>query len=171
MAVLLGSHITRNKEVTSTNSFGFDGRFVVKSLIWIKKSKSKNRTLGDFSINVWPCKTTQSFLNKEIKFLLKFHLTKKQFVISTNSCKRDHTFSTFAKFFEKLTYQGVRNVSFSENLANVLNEWSQIRKRRVPAFTKNEMKFCGLMNSISLDLWNNSFFVNCWFDCVQLYES
>ena len=46
---------------------------------------------------------------------------------------RDHSFSTFAKLSEKLTflfpsyahvwaYQGLRNVSFSENLANVLNE-------------------------------------------------
>ena len=47
----------------------------------------------------------------------------------------DRSFSTLAKFSEKLTvltpwyghacvsYQGVRNLSFSENLANVLNEW------------------------------------------------
>ena len=48
---------------------------------------------------------------------------------------RDHSFSTFHKFSKKLTfftswytrtwvYQGVRNVGFSENFANVLNEWS-----------------------------------------------
>ena len=48
----------------------------------------------------------------------------------------DHSFSTFAKFSEKLNisyplipartcaYQGVRNVSFSGNFANILNEWS-----------------------------------------------
>ena len=41
--------------------------------------------------------------------------------------ERGHSFSTYAKFFEKLTflrtgtYQGVRNVSFSENFAQVLN--------------------------------------------------
>ena len=39
----------------------------------------------------------------------------------------DHSFSTFAKYSEKLTfltpwYHGVENVSFSENFANVLNE-------------------------------------------------
>ena len=47
----------------------------------------------------------------------------------------DHSFCMYAKFSEKLTfltpiriltyaYQGVRNLSFSENFANVLNEWS-----------------------------------------------
>ena len=47
---------------------------------------------------------------------------------------KDHLFSMFAKFSEKLTflyplihtrtcaYQGVRNVSFSENFANVIDE-------------------------------------------------
>ena len=42
-----------------------------------------------------------------------------------------YPFSTYAKFSEKLTfltpwcaYQGVRNVSFSENFAYVLNGWS-----------------------------------------------
>ena len=51
---------------------------------------------------------------------------------------RDHSFSTYAKFSEKTNvsyplirtrtcaYQGVRNVSFSENFAYVLNEWSLI---------------------------------------------
>ena len=46
----------------------------------------------------------------------------------------DHSFSKFAKFSEKPTfltplirtrtdaYQGLRNISFSENFANVLNE-------------------------------------------------
>ena len=48
---------------------------------------------------------------------------------------RDHSFSTFANFLKKLilfnpwyahvhVYQGVRNVCFSENFANVLNEGS-----------------------------------------------
>ena len=45
----------------------------------------------------------------------------------------DHSFSTFAKFTDisyplirtrTCPYQGVRNVSFSENFAYVLNEWS-----------------------------------------------
>ena len=38
----------------------------------------------------------------------------------------DHSFSTFAKFPEKLTpryaYRGVRNVSFSEYFVSVVNE-------------------------------------------------
>ena len=46
----------------------------------------------------------------------------------------DHSFSTFAKFYDKssisyllirrrmFTYQGVRNVSFSEKIAYALNE-------------------------------------------------
>ena len=46
-----------------------------------------------------------------------------------------HSLSTYAKFSEKLTFnplirtrscQGVRNVSFSENFAYVLNGWSQV---------------------------------------------
>ena len=42
---------------------------------------------------------------------------------------RDHLFSTYAKFSEKLIfhtpwYAHVRNVSFSENLAYVLNRWT-----------------------------------------------
>ena len=50
---------------------------------------------------------------------------------------RDHSFSTFSKFSERLTFltpwyiyvcvRGVRNVSFSENFENVLNEWSLTR--------------------------------------------
>ena len=48
-------------------------------------------------------------------------------------CEGDHSFSTSAKSSEKLTSltpwyshvrNRVRNVSFSENFANVLNEWS-----------------------------------------------
>ena len=40
---------------------------------------------------------------------------------------RDHSFSTYAKFYEKLTFlTGGRNVSSSENCAYVLNEWSLI---------------------------------------------
>ena len=50
---------------------------------------------------------------------------------------REYSFSTYAKFSEKLTffplirsrtcvYQGLKNVSFSENFAYVLNEWSLI---------------------------------------------
>ena len=51
----------------------------------------------------------------------------------------DHSFSALAKFSEKLifltpwyahthtcAYQGVRNVSFSKNFANVLNEWPKL---------------------------------------------
>ena len=45
---------------------------------------------------------------------------------------RDHSFSTFAKFSEKLTFltpwnaNTPWNVSFSENFALVLNEWTQL---------------------------------------------
>ena len=54
----------------------------------------------------------------------------------------DHSFSTYAKFPEELTfltpmirkrmfeYQGVRNVKFAENFAYVLNEWSLGQKKR-----------------------------------------
>ena len=44
----------------------------------------------------------------------------------------DHSFSTFTKFYEKratCAYQGVRNVSFSENFTNVLNQWSREESR------------------------------------------
>ena len=44
---------------------------------------------------------------------------------------RDHSFSTYSKFSEKLTFctcafQGVRNSSFSGNFAHVLDGWSLI---------------------------------------------
>ena len=44
-----------------------------------------------------------------------------------NILNGDHSFRTYVKFSEKLTlltcaYQGVRNVSFSENFAYVLNQ-------------------------------------------------
>ena len=47
--------------------------------------------------------------------------------------ERGHPFSTYAKFFQKLTfrtcaYQGVRNISFSENFACVRNGWPQMKK-------------------------------------------
>ena len=53
-----------------------------------------------------------------------------------NNVLRDHSFNKYAKIFEKTSisyslirtckceYQGVRNVSFSEIFAYVLNEWS-----------------------------------------------
>ena len=43
---------------------------------------------------------------------------------------RDHSFSRFTKFSGKLIFltylcvSGLRNVTFMENFANVLNEWS-----------------------------------------------
>ena len=51
----------------------------------------------------------------------------------TEFINRDHSFTTYAKFSEKLTfltpirtrtcaYQGVRNVGFSENFTYVLND-------------------------------------------------
>ena len=54
---------------------------------------------------------------------------------------RDYSFSTYAKFSEKrifltpwyvhtFVYQGVRNVSFSENFLYVLNEWSLIYRKK-----------------------------------------
>ena len=36
--------------------------------------------------------------------------------------ERDYSFRTYSKFSEKLTFQGVQNVSFSENFKCVLNE-------------------------------------------------
>ena len=44
---------------------------------------------------------------------------------------RVHSFSTFAKFSEKLTFlsvriRGVRNVSVSGNFSNILNQWALV---------------------------------------------
>ena len=62
---------------------------------------------------------------------------------------RDHSFSAFAKFPKKLTYltpwyahvrlriRGVRNVSFSESFANILNRWSP--RHSVMLASKNVM--------------------------------
>ena len=62
------------------------------------------------------------------------------------SLVRGHSFSTFAKLSKKLTYtpwytqskcvtRGVRDVSFSENIASVINEWSLMKslKFRLPS--------------------------------------
>ena len=60
-----------------------------------------------------------------------------------------HSFNTYAKFFEKLTfltppslmhrqtcaYQGLRNVSFPESFAYVLNEWSLCNTSKIVAKT------------------------------------
>ena len=61
--------------------------------------------------------------------------------------RRDHSFSTYGKCSEKLTfltpwyadvrtcaYQEVRNVSFSEDFAYVLNEWSRMNCSKWIAF-------------------------------------
>ena len=53
-----------------------------------------------------------------------------------NSTDRHYPYSTYAKFFEKqftctCAYQGVRNVSFSENFAYILNVWSYTRTMSV----------------------------------------
>ena len=87
----------------------------------------------------------------------------------------DHSFSTFAKFFQKnniyyplickrtCAYQGVRNVTFSENFAYVSNEWS--------LFTNSKnLKFMLLsitmkLGDILVQLMNNIFniiLVPCW---------
>ena len=59
------------------------------------------------------------------------------FFFGWKSWKRDYSFSTLAKFFEKLTFptpltgtrtcvcQGVRNVIFFGKFANAVNEWYQ----------------------------------------------
>ena len=63
----------------------------------------------------------------------------------------DHSFCTFAKFSEKLTflnllrtcaYQGVRNVSFSEDFADVLNEWSpsEIKCKHLKFFLEGSVR-------------------------------
>ena len=67
-----------------------------------------------------------------LKLLMKmiFHIQKDKFKVF---CLRDHSFSTYAKFSEKhsrnlppdkLFYECVRNISFSENFAHVPNELS-----------------------------------------------
>ena len=50
--------------------------------------------------------------------------------MSIEGGKRDNSYSTYTKFFEKLTfrpdtYTYVRDIRFSENFASVLNGWSQ----------------------------------------------
>ena len=73
------------------------------------------------------------------------------------SIMRDHPFRTYAKFSEKLTracaYQGLSNVSFSENFAYVQNGWSlkRILKTSIfPDHPENDIKFscskCCIMN-------------------------
>ena len=64
---------------------------------------------------------------------------------------RDHSFTTFANFSGKLTftpwyeltcvYQGVRNVSFSENFANVINELSLSCEKQVFCKKRCSWKF------------------------------
>ena len=64
---------------------------------------------------------------------------------------RDHSFTTFANFSGKLTftpwyeltcvYQGVRNVSFSENFANVINELSLSCEKQVFCKKRCSRKF------------------------------
>ena len=60
--------------------------------------------------------------------LTKFWEKSQNFIESQSfkSCW-DHSFSTYTKFYEKLTvltsWYGVRNISFSENFVYVLNEW------------------------------------------------
>ena len=42
-----------------------------------------------------------------------------------------HSFSAYAQFSKKrgtCAYQGLRNISFSENFANALNEWYHMIK-------------------------------------------
>ena len=70
-----------------------------------------------------------------------------RYFVKWNNHLMDHSFSTFAKFFEKLrflsAYQGVRDVSFSENFANLLNEWSygKISQRKI-FFAKQQRVVC-----------------------------
>lgn len=62
----------------------------------------------------------------------KFFITENQGIKNLKSSLRDHSFTMQAKFFEKLTcptplactctcaYQGLKNLSFSENFAHLL---------------------------------------------------
>ena len=60
---------------------------------------------------------------------LKIDVNMELCICRTNRALRGYPLSTYAKFSEKLTfltpcaYQGVRNVSFSENFAYVINGW------------------------------------------------
>ena len=102
-------------------------------------------------VNVWPDSFSQfcscvvkkpSFCQYFYKYLqICFLAERKHGKRTAWNCKmaRDHSFSEYGKFFRKTNisyplirtrtcaYQGVRNASFSENLAYVLNEWSPIK--------------------------------------------
>ena len=68
-------------------------------------------------------------------------------VVHDNIGNRDHSFSTYAKISEKLTFpthtlihtltcasQGVRNVSFSEKFAHVIHEQCHSLKHKLQTF-------------------------------------
>ena len=57
-----------------------------------------------------------------------------------------YSFSTYIKCS---VYQGVRNVSFSENFAYALNEWSLKTVTTPPKFIWNEISYC-----IQADIYN-----------------
>ena len=66
---------------------------------------------------------------------------------------RGHPFSAYAKFSEKVTfltfhdaYQGVRNVSFSENFTYLLNEWTLWN-------TAISLPFYGLIFALIQEWW------------------
>ena len=100
---------------------------------WITPESCKVlKTLWDHFLDIWTAYSQKRISNR---------------YSSLKRILRDHWFSTYAKFSEKITkityvcvsgvrtlffrkilrmcaYQGVRNVIFSENFAYVLNEWS-----------------------------------------------
>ena len=96
-----------------------------KSLIW------KWRLYHSSQVTTWFKDLWCFFPQNSRSFIRPCHI----FMIGLFSAVRAHSFSMYVKFFEKLTfltplirtgtcvYQRVRNVSFSENLMDVLNEW------------------------------------------------
>ena len=100
---------------------------------WILSDFEHFITIGVLLLNViW-----KAFCDKVLQNMFQsIRLLK---IIKNNTW--DHSFSTYAKFCEKLTfltsgyahvcvrirgeaYQGIRNVTFTENFVDVLDEWS-----------------------------------------------
>ena len=87
-----------------------------------------NINMEFFCENIWQLLTVTYFRIKAPSLMF----------CRVRNTRRDHSFSTYAKFsgknkisfplacIRKCAYQGVRNVSFPENVAYTQNEWSSL---------------------------------------------
>ena len=123
------------------------------------------------SVNCPMKEISQFYVNTYFFFFNRFCLLLMQ--VNIAAITRDYSFSIYAKFSEKLTFRtpwyahvrvyirGIRNISFLENFAYFLNEWSPSKFKNIWSRLICRCWMASLSNYPVLLKWNYKPF-NAW---------